>query len=425
MNRTESEVRAKKILLGVTGGIAAYKSADLCRKLLAAGFDVRVVMTKGAESFITPLTFQALTHHPVYTNCFDEELESGMGHIELARWADLIVIAPASANCIAQLAYGLSPDLLTTLCLATKAPLFVVPAMNQQMWLHPATQNNIQILKNRSVFILGPGVGDQACGEFGPGRMLEVEQIIAELQNHFTPASKLPFAHSKNTKLQGLKILITAGPTREAIDAVRFISNYSSGKMGFALAKEATLLGAKVTLISGPVTLPTPEGVTRIDVESADEMKARVLENIGDTDIFIGNAAVSDFKAKQVANIKLKKNEMFEANQSQNGLTLELTQTSDIISAVTQEKSRSFSKKPFCVGFALEKQNAEDYARKKLLNKKLDMIALNVLGKPNVGFNTDTNALTVLWQNGEQFLPLATKQEIAQQLLILIGEHYA
>jgi len=388
----------KRILLGVTGGIAAYKSADLVRRLQDAGAEVRVVMTPGACEFITPLTMQALSGNPVHTDLLDPRAEAGMGHIELARWADLVLIAPASADFLARMTYGHGNDLLSTLCLATGAPVAVAPAMNQQMWADPATQKNQLILQEKGVHIFGPGSGSQACGDVGPGRMLEPADLIAMAADIFD-----------YDQLTGQHVVITAGPTREAIDPVRYLTNKSSGKMGFALAVAAVEAGARVTLITGPVALPTPERVQRLDVVRAEEMYQASMEVVEQgCDIFISTAAVADYRPTITADHKIKK--------STEEIHLTLVKNPDIIAAVA-----SHEKRPFTVGFAAETQDVIEYAQGKLKNKKLDMIATNDVSGSNVGFNSDNNALTVIWPGGHKVLPLASKTQIAKQLIELIA----
>lgn len=407
-------LKNKKILLGVTGGIAAYKSAELCRLLVKAGATVQVVMTRSAEAFITSLTFQALTQRPVYTQVLDGELESGMGHIELARWADFILIAPASAHCLAQLAQGLTPDLLTTLCLVTTAPIYLAPAMNQQMWQHPATQENYAKLVLRGVKILGPGVGEQACGEFGPGRMLEPSDIVQLLSA---------------PKQSDLHFVITAGPTQEPIDPVRYISNRSSGKMGFALAQVLADLGHAVHLVHGPVSLSPPQNLAQlIGVTTAQEMHDSVhgilssLENQHKDNnkkiIFISVAAVSDFKVKSPSLAKRKKSVDFSS-----ALTLECESNPDILASVS---NKLIGRPDYCIGFALEtadRDSALDYATQKLVQKNLDMIVLNQL-QTDIAFEQDNNAVTVLFKQTGKQKPLnlckAPKIQIAQQLVKII-----
>lgn len=388
----------KHIVVGITGGIAAYKAADLVRRLQDVGAEVRVVMTKGACEFITPLTLQALSGHPVHTALLDTEAEAGMGHIELARWADLVLIAPASANFMARLAHGHGSDLLSTVCLATAAPIAVAPAMNQKMWADLTTQKNQLILQEKGIHIFGPGSGSQACGDIGEGRMLEPMEIIAHAAEVFD-----------YNLLTGKHVVITAGPTRESIDPVRYITNKSSGKMGFALAAAAAEAGARVTLISGPVHLPTPARVTRLDVLCAREMHEASLKAVDEgCHVFIATAAVSDYRPSVTADHKIKK--------STEEIHLTLVKNPDIVAAVAKHPKR-----PFTVGFAAETRDVVAYAEGKLKNKKLDMIATNDVSGSNVGFNSDNNALTVIWPGGHKVLPLATKTQIAKQLIELIA----
>ena len=412
----------RKILLGITGGIAAYKGAILARRLMDAGAEVRVVMTAGAQSFITPLTFQALTGNPVHTELLDTDAEAAMGHIELARWPDLILIAPASANTVARLANGLADDLLSTLCLATDRPIFVAPAMNRLMWANPATKDNVTTLVKRGLTILGPGVGDQACGEVGAGRLLEPEQIrdtLIELTSQLPVHGDGEDPHPQHCDLpatrllQGVNVLITAGPTREAIDPVRYLSNRSSGKMGFAVAQAAQRLGANVTLIAGPVNLATPSGVERVDVVSARDMHKAVMDRKTDSNIFISVAAVADYRIADVANRKIKK--------TQSDMSLKLERNPDILADVASSEHA-----PFCVGFAAETNNVEKYARDKLQRKKLQMIAANhVARKDNAVFNSDTNALEVYWpDDGHASIATDSKKIVAEKLLALIAVQY-
>ncbi|MGS0827329.1 bifunctional phosphopantothenoylcysteine decarboxylase/phosphopantothenate--cysteine ligase CoaBC [Shewanella sp. 0m-8] len=387
----------KKVLLGIGGGIAAYKSADLVRKLKERGADVRVVMSQSAQEFITPLTLQALSGYPVATDLLDPTAEASMGHIELARWADLVIIAPATANLIARINAGMADELITTTCLATEAPVVLCPAMNQQMYRNNATQANLTQVAQRGLQIWGPDSGSQACGEVGPGRMLEPVAIADKAVDFFGP--KL---------LQGMSLLLTAGPTREAIDPVRYISNHSSGKMGFALAKAAAQMGAEVTLVAGPVNLATPAGVTRINVESAQEMLDAVMPQVEQHQIFIGCAAVADYRIAEVAENKIKKS----AEQMQ----LALVRNPDILASVASHANR-----PFTVGFAAETNDVEQYARGKLSRKKLDMIAANDVSNSDIGFNSDANALSVFWSDGSQELPAVDKDTLAKQLLTLIA----
>ncbi|MGF1548447.1 MAG: bifunctional phosphopantothenoylcysteine decarboxylase/phosphopantothenate--cysteine ligase CoaBC [Thiotrichales bacterium] len=390
-------LNGRRILLGVTGGIAAYKAAELTRLLVKAGADVRVVMTEAATAFITPLTFQALSGQPVRTTLFDPAHEAAMGHIELARWPDLILIAPASADFLARLAHGHADDLLTTLCLASATPPAVSPAMNQQMWCNPATQTNIAQLRARAIRIWGPAAGAQACGDHGPGRMLEPDALFDEIAQAFAPPL-----------LAGKRVMITAGPTREAIDPVRYLSNRSSGKMGFALARAAREAGAEVTLIAGPVSLPMLESVTRFDVESGAEMHTCVLDHLPGHDIFIATAAVSDYRPARAQPRKIKK--------SADAMQLDLIRNPDILADVAAHTAR-----PFCVGFAAETHDLEPYARDKLIRKRLDLIVANQVGD-GLGFGTDDNALHAFWNSGEQNFPRADKLTLARQLVALIAE---
>ena len=392
-----------RILLGVTGGIAAYKAAELTRRLRDRGAEVQVVMTAAAREFITPMTFQALSGRPVRTDLWDSAAEAAMGHIELARWPHRIVIAPASADFIARLAHGLADNLLATLCLASEVPITVAPAMNRLMWANAATQANVAVLRSRGVTVLGPAEGDQACGETGPGRMLEPDAIAQAVLGART-------VNSTPGTLAGRKVVVTAGPTRERIDPVRFITNRSSGKMGFAVAEAARDAGADVVIVSGPVNVTTPAGVRRVDVESAAQMLQAVQAEIGDTDIFIASAAVSDYRAREVAEHKIKK--------TSEQLVLELARTPDILATVAAGAPR-----PFVVGFAAETQNVERNALSKLENKKLDMIAANQVGE-GLAFDCDDNALTVFWKDGRRELPRAPKCELAAALVEVIAERY-
>ncbi|WP_280552838.1 bifunctional phosphopantothenoylcysteine decarboxylase/phosphopantothenate--cysteine ligase CoaBC [Halomonas sp. 25-S5] len=378
-----STLSRRRVLLGISAGIAAYKSAQLARLLTQAGCEVRVVMTEGAQAFITPLTLQALTGEAVRTSLLDPQAEAGMGHIELARWADTILIAPGTADLMARLAQGLADDLLTTLCLASEAETVMAPAMNQAMWRHPATQRNARQLAEDGWQLLGPESGDQACGDVGPGRMLEPEAIVAALLP-MAPASK---------EADGLTVTITAGPTREPLDPVRYLSNHSSGKMGFALAAAAAALGARVRLISGPVALPTPAGVERIDVETAREMHEAAQRLAADSDLFIGCAAVADYRAETAAEHKIKKVE------GEEGLTLRLVKNPDIIASVAALPE---AQRPLVVGFAAETRDLEAYARDKLARKGLDMIVANDVARAGLGFGSDDNAALLLWREGDR-----------------------
>lgn len=407
-----SALNNKKILLGVSGGIAAYKSAILARRLIDAGATVRVVMTQGAQAFMQPLTFQALTGNPVHVDLLDPAAEAAMGHIELARWADYILIAPASANTMARLAHGMADDLLSTLCLATDAPLFLAPAMNRLMWANSATNHNCNILSSRGITLLGPGEGAQACGETGSGRMLEPEEIRDQLQAAIQGLSTQALPAPADQTLRGKHMLLTAGPTREAIDPVRYISNRSSGKMGFAIAEAAMALGAKVTLVAGPVSLDSSHAIKRIDVVSASEMMDAVMNEVHSADVFISVAAVSDYRLEHVMDQKIKKN--------QDAMQLSLIKNPDILKSVA-----ALSKRPFCVGFAAETENVETHARGKLNNKHLDMIAANhVAQADNPVFGSDMNALDVYWSedNGHRKIESAHKQSIAYSLLGIIAE---
>lgn len=374
---------SRRVLLGISAGIAAYKSAVLARLLKQAGCEVRVVMTEGAQAFITPLTLQALTGEPVRTSLLDPEAEAGMGHIELARWADTILIAPATADLMARLAAGMADDLLTTLCLASEAEKVMAPAMNQAMWRHPATARNAARLMEDGWRLLGPASGDQACGDVGPGRMLEPEAILAALLD----ASQV--SNTGDAPAAGLAVTITAGPTREPLDPVRYLSNHSSGKMGYALAEAAAALGARVTLISGPVNLPCPAGVARLEVETALEMHEAAMRLAEQSDLFIGCAAVADYRAEQAAEHKIKKVE------GEEGLTLRLVKNPDIIASVAALPE---ARRPFVVGFAAETRDLAAYARDKLTRKRLDMIVANDVSREGLGFGADDNAALVLWR---------------------------
>ncbi|MCU8157954.1 bifunctional phosphopantothenoylcysteine decarboxylase/phosphopantothenate--cysteine ligase CoaBC [Vibrio vulnificus] len=395
----------KKILLGISGGIAAYKCADLTRRLKERGAEVQVVMTKAAKEFITPLTMQAVSGRPVSDSLLDPAAEASMGHIELAKWADLILLAPATADLIARMAAGMGNDLLTTLVLATDAPVAVSPAMNQQMYRNVATQENIATLSRRGMEIWGPAAGEQACGDVGPGRMLEPMQLVALCEQFFQPKP-----------LQDKSILITAGPTREAIDPVRYITNHSSGKMGYALAQAAMQLGANVTLVSGPVSLPTPVNVNRINVDSAQEMYDAVIAQASDHDIFISCAAVADYRPATIAEQKLKKND------DSDEMTITMVKNPDIVASV----SAMTENRPFTVGFAAETNDVEVYARRKLEKKKLDLLCANDVSVEGQGFNSSDNAITLYWSQGEKALPLNSKaalsMEILKQIQTLMGQ---
>ena len=393
-------MQGKRILLGVTGGIAAYKSADLVRRLRERGADVQVAMTRAAREFIGPITFQALSGRPVRLDLWDTAAEAAMGHIELARWAELVLIAPASADFLARLAAGKADDLLATLCLATEAPIAVAPAMNRVMWNNAATVANIDLLRQRGVSVFGPAQGEQACGEVGEGRMLEPLEL-AERAAQLLPC---------DGPLRGRRVLITAGPTRERIDPVRFISNRSSGKMGFAVAQAAREAGAEVVLVSGPVALPTPPGVRRVDVESAEGMLAAVQREVAQTHIFISTAAVADYRPANPAEQKIKK--------TSDRLHLDMERTVDILATVAGRAAR-----PFVVGFAAETESVEQNARTKLLRKNLDMIAANEVSHTK-GFDCEDNHLVLLWRNARQDLGSGPKLALARELVRLIAETY-
>ncbi len=391
--------RPLRILLGVTGGIAAYKCPDLVRRLRERGAEVQVVMTAGASKFITALTFQAVSGRPVRDSLWDEAAEAAMGHIELARWADAVLVAPATADFLAKLGHGRADDLLSTICLATAAPLYLAPAMNQQMWANPATAANVALLRDRGATILGPGEGDQACGETGPGRMLEPDQL-AELTLSRLSAKRV---------LAGQKVVVSAGPTRERLDPVRFISNRSSGKMGYAVAQAARDAGATVVLVSGPVGISPPSGVEFVAVESAQQMHEAVHRALADADIYVGAAAVADYQAPAVAAQKIKK--------SSDTMQLELVKAPDILASVAALKSG----RPFVVGFAAETENIEENARAKLARKRADMIAANLVGD-GLGFDCDDNSLLVLWAGGREEIASCGKSELARRLVTLIAE---
>ncbi len=394
----------KRILLGVTGGIAAYKSAELVRLLRKQGAEVQVVMTKSAMQFISPLTFQALSGNPVHTELLDADVENAMGHISLARWADVLLIAPATANTLAKLAHGLADDLLSTLYLAATCPVYVAPAMNQAMWNKVVTQENRQTLLRHGVKFIGPEQGDQACGETGYGRMSEPTAICAQLL-----ANDKPDLLTISQYLKGHKILISAGPTREPLDPVRYLTNRSSGKMGYALATAALKAGAEVTLISGPVALSAPAGVELIKVTTAEEMYQAVMSKVATQTIYIGAAAVADYSPVLSQPEKIKK----QADQ----LTIVLQKNKDILAAVAADTSR-----PFTVGFAAETHDLENYARNKLSRKNLDMIAANWVGQEQGGFDSEQNALHVFWANGDKSFPMTDKTQLAKQLMALIAE---
>ena len=389
----------KRIVLGITGGIAAYKSADLVRRLREQSVDVRVVMTRNACEFITPLTMQALSGRSVHTELLNTETEAAMGHIELARWSDVVMIAPASANFIAKLAHGQADDLLSTLCLATTSPIVLAPAMNQQMWLNSATQTNIALLQQRGIRLLGPVEGNQACGETGPGRMLEPDQLVKHVNAIF-----------KSELLTGIKILVTAGPTREDIDPVRYISNRSSGRMGYAVARAATEAGAQVTLVSGPTTLIPPDRVNLVTIQTAAQMRDAVLSDVKQQNIFVAAAAVADYSCEEVAIQKIKKRD--------EKLVLKLCKTPDILSEIA-----NMTDGPFTVGFAAETEGLQQNARIKLEAKGLDMIAANKVGD-GTGFDSEENSLQLFWIDGNIDLGHDSKEKLARQLIQVIAQRY-
>ncbi|BBG60560.1 phosphopantothenoylcysteine decarboxylase/phosphopantothenate--cysteine ligase [Providencia rustigianii] len=399
---SDNPLSGKRIVLGISGGIAAYKIPELTRRLRDEGASVRVVMTSAAKAFITPLTLQAVSGHPVSDDLLDPAAEAAMGHIELAKWADIIILAPATADLIARLSSGMANDLLTTVCLASAAPIAVVPAMNQQMYRASVTQENLIRLQQRQFMIWGPDEGSQACGDIGPGRMIAPLEIVCLASNYFRGC----------TDLQGISMMITAGPTREDLDPVRFISNHSSGKMGFAIAQAASARGAKVTLIAGPVSLATPEGVERINVTSALDMYERVHQSIAQQDIFIGCAAVADYRAKTVAENKIKK--------QGDEISITLVKNPDIVASVGQLKQN----RPYVVGFAAETQNVEEYAQQKRLQKQLDLICANDVSLADNGFNSDNNALHLFDADGDVRLPHCSKIELSHHLLDEILQRY-
>jgi phosphopantothenoylcysteine decarboxylase / phosphopantothenate---cysteine ligase len=389
----------KKVLLGVSGSIAAYKSPDLVRRLKDRGAHVRVVLTASAEKLVSPTVFHAVSGEPVRGDLWDEQAEAAMGHIELAKWADMVVIAPATANVIAQLANGTADSLLSTLCLATEAPIVIVPSMNQAMYRNDTTQANINTLTRRNVRFIGPDVGDQACGDVGPGRMTEPAEIVALLAQSDAAGA-----------LRGIKILVPAGPTREPIDPVRFVSNRSSGKMGFAVARAAADAGAEVTLIAGPVALPTPPGVARVNVETALEMYDAAMSRIDDQDIYIGAAAISDYRPEIVPSQKIKKHD--------ERFVLEMAKSPDLLAAVA-----ALNPAPFTVGFAAETEKLEEHAQLKLNRKKIDMIVANLVGD-NLGFDRDDNSAIVMWKDGREPLPNMSKADLSRRLIAIVARRY-
>jgi len=399
----ENKMACKRILIGISGGIAAFKSAELIRLLTKAGHEVQVVLTHGAEAFVTPMTLQAVSGRAVRNTLLDPQAEAGMGHIELARWADLVLVAPASANFLARLAAGMADDLLTTVCCATEAPIVLAPAMNQAMWRNTRTQANVRRLEaDPQVRLLGPADGIQACGDSGPGRMLEPEQLMEWLTSG-------DLLNGGEPLLAGRRVVITAGPTREALDPVRYISNHSSGKMGYALAAAARAAGAEVLLVSGPVSMAAPAGCDRVSVNSAEEMLAATEQAIETgCDLFIATAAVADYRPELAADQKIKK----QAEE----MTIRLVRNPDILASIAASDNA-----PFCVGFAAETQDVKHYALDKLVRKKLDMIVANDVSVAGLGFNSDDNAVTVFWQDGEQSLGPDSKHRLAEQLIRLIA----
>lgn len=393
------QLRHKKLIVGITGSIAAYKAAELIRRLVEAGAEVQVVMTQAAKAFITPLTLQALSGRPVREQVFDTQAEAAMGHIDLARWADAIVVAPASANFIAKLAHGFADDLLTTLCLASQARIVLAPAMNQQMWANSATQANFAVLQQRGMVFLGPVSGVQACGDMGFGRLMEVPDLLSEITGLFS-----------QTYLQGLQVLLTAGPTQEAIDPIRYMSNRSSGKMGYALAEAARAAGAEVTLITGPTQLAIPFGIKSVAVTTAEQMQQAVIANCKDKHIFIASAAVADYRCQQISSEKISK--------AASTWQLNLITNPDILASVA-----ALPQPPFTVGFAAQTNDLIQQAKRKLQEKRIDMIAANLVGEQQ-GIDQDDNAITVLWEGGQREFPLAKKSILARQLMEFIAERY-
>jgi phosphopantothenoylcysteine decarboxylase/phosphopantothenate--cysteine ligase len=392
----------KKIVLGVSGGIAAYKTPELVRRLRERGAEVRVVMTEAAKAFITPLSLQAVSGYPVSDSLLDPAAEAAMGHIELGKWADLVILAPATADLIARIAAGMANDLVSTICLATPAPVAVLPAMNQQMYRAIATQYNLEVLSSRGLLIWGPDSGSQACGDVGPGRMLDPLTIVEMAVQHFSVIKDL----------QHLNVMITAGPTRERLDPVRYITNDSSGKMGYAIAAAAAARGANVTLISGPVSLPTPPWVNRIDVTTALEMEAAVQQHVQEQHIFVGCAAVADYRAAAVAGEKIKK--------QGDEITIKMIKNPDIVAGV----AALLAHRPYVVGFAAETNNVEEYARQKRVSKNLDLICANDVSQAGQGFNSENNALHLFWQDGDKVLPLERKELLGHLLLNEIVTRY-
>lgn len=396
----------KNVFLGISGGIAAYKTPELVRRLRERGAEVQIVLTHSAREFVTETSLQAVSGRPIRSNIWDKEAEAAMGHIELARWADIVLIAPATAEMLSRLASGAAPDLLTTVCLATEAPLMIAPAMNRIMWANPAVQANRKTLEERGARILGPGVGSQACGEEGAGRMLEPDDIARQVM----ASGPVAVQADRPQRLAGKTVMVTAGPTREAIDPVRYISNRSSGKMGYSVAEAARDAGAKVILISGPVNLPRPAGMDIIDIVSADQLLAAARKNIDGVDIFIAAAAVADYQPKQASANKIKKTDAH--------MSIDLVKAPDTLAVIS-----ALPQRPFCVGFAAETEKVKEYAKAKLSRKKLDMIVANKVGD-NLGFDCDDNAVMVLWRTGDKSFPTTAKSSLAVELIELISERY-
>jgi len=403
-------LKGKNIVLGISGGIAAYKTPELVRRLKEHGANIRVVMTDGAKAFITPLTLQAVSGNAVSDSLLNTEAELAMGHIELAKWADLILIAPATADLIARITHGLANNLLTTICLASDAPLVIAPAMNQQMWHAQATQANINILKSRNITLWGPGAGEQACGDVGLGRMLDVPDLVKLACDFYKNDISMD---SSTSVLAGQHWVITAGPTREAIDPVRYISNHSSGKMGYSIAQAAQKAGAKVTIISGPVNISAPQDCAVINVDSARDMHQHAITLAEQADVFVACAAVADYRVAEVADHKIKK------NADNDNLTIELVKNPDIVADVA-----SLTNKPFTVGFAAETQDVEQYAKAKLARKNLDLICANNVSIAGQGFNSDDNSLTLFSATDEVHLPLTSKSELAKALVAEIAKKH-
>lgn len=422
---TQAPLAGRRIIVGVSGGIAAYKSPMLVRRLRDAGADVQVVTTRGAEHFVTATALQAVSGHPVRNDLWDPAAEAAMGHIELARWADLILIAPATADLLARLAQGRADDLLATLRLAARAPVMLAPAMNVAMWEHPATRRNVARLEADGCTMVGPDHGAMACGEFGPGRMVEPEALLEAVVERLTgpaPAGGDPDQAFTRQALDGRHVVITAGPTREAIDPVRYISNHSSGKQGYALAAAAQRAGARVTLVSGPVSLPAPEGVALVPVTSACQMYDAVMARLDDCDVFVAVAAVADYRPASAAARKIKKSPR-QHTEPGPALSIELVENPDIVAAVAEHAARQSPRRPFVVGFAAETHEALEHARAKRARKGLDMIAVNDVSDTSIGFNSAENRVTLIWQGGERDLPKTDKGTVAQEILHAIARH--